>query len=114
MSKEDKDDMCNSGVIKQSHERNKNYDKLNNVIEGVSLKRTKSKMDNNQEEYDNYHEDESEDETNRWNVQPRSIRRGNKAPRTESFVYGRTIRPSTYGYDRTENKNSARYVYICR
>ncbi|UJR18407.1 hypothetical protein I4U23_005312 [Adineta vaga] len=110
MSKEDKNDMCNNGIIKQSHGLNKKYDNVNNVNKKLPLKRTNSKMDHNQDEYEVYQEDESEDEANKWKMQTRSNRRGNKALRTESFIHGRTIRSSTYGHGRTENKNSARYI----
>lgn len=101
MSKKDKDRMCDEGMIQQNDElirisTNSNENKKS------SLKRTESKMDGNQQGSDDYPDVESEFEEMQWRVQGRPNQRGNKAPRIESFVVGRTITSSVRSGGRTE------------
>ncbi|CAF3094537.1 unnamed protein product, partial [Rotaria sp. Silwood2] len=54
-------------------------------------------MDDNKQGSDDYPEVESEIDDLQWRYQTRSSKRGNKAPRTDSFVQGRTIISSSRG-----------------
>jgi hypothetical protein len=59
-------------------------------------------MDENQHEPDNNPEIESEAGDIQWRYQSRSNKRGNKAPRTDSFVQEITIKSSARCYGRPE------------
>lgn len=111
MSTEAKDRLCNHGIIHQAYEQTKlsnNTNNTNNSNKNTSLKRTESKMDDNQHESDiiSDFEYENEDNDKQWKHQGHLNKRGNKAPRIDSFVHGRTITSSTRGYDRTENRQT--------
>jgi hypothetical protein len=112
MNTEAKDRLCNHEVILQNCEQIKlsnNASSMNNINKKTSLKRTESKMDDNQQEPDiNSDVDyENEDSDTQWKHQGRPNKRGNKAPRTDSFVHGRTITSSTRGYGRIENRQTS-------
>ncbi|CAF2962996.1 unnamed protein product [Rotaria sp. Silwood2] len=66
-------------------------------------------MDENKQGSDDYPEVESEIDDLQWRYQTRSSKRGNKAPRTDSFVQGRTITSSSRGNGRME-KNITRHI----
>ncbi|CAF4699439.1 unnamed protein product [Rotaria sp. Silwood2] len=66
-------------------------------------------MDDNKQGSDDYPEVESEIDDLQWRYQTRSSKRGNKAPRTDSFVQGRTIISSSRGNGRLE-KNITRHI----
>ncbi|CAF1624048.1 unnamed protein product [Rotaria magnacalcarata] len=70
-----------------------------------SLKRTESKMDESQHDSDNNMEIESQTDDSEWKYQTKSTKRGNKAPKIDSFIHGRTITSSSYGHNRKENKS---------
>ena len=59
---------------------------------------------------DDYPEGESQIDDVQWQYPTRSNKRGNKAPRFNSFVQGRTITSSSRGNGRTE-KNTTRYIF---
>ncbi|CAF1474743.1 unnamed protein product, partial [Rotaria magnacalcarata] len=70
-----------------------------------SLKRTESKIDENQLDSDENTETENQNIGDlEWQHQGKSNKRGNKVPRLVSFVQSRAITSSLRGYGRTENK----------
>jgi hypothetical protein len=109
MSKKAKDRMCNHEVIEQNYEKIKFSTNTNNNNRKSSLKRTESKMDENQQVSDDYPKAESETEDSQWRIQNRSNKRGIKSPQIESFFRRRTITSSSHGSGRTE-KNLTRHV----
>ncbi|CAF4597855.1 unnamed protein product [Rotaria socialis] len=107
MSKNEKDRMCDHQNIQQLYEQIKHTStsNYNNDNSKKSLKRTESKMDENQLDSEDNSEIESQNTDDlEWKHQRKSNKRGNKAPRLGSFVQGRTITSSSRGYSRTENK----------
>ena len=108
MSKQDKDRMCDKGSMQENHELIKLSTNTNGSKKST-LKRTESKMDENNQESDDYSENESEFDEMQCRVQGRPNQRGNKAPRIESFVQERTITSSVCGGGRTE-KNQIRHI----
>ncbi|CAF3382710.1 unnamed protein product [Rotaria socialis] len=107
MSKNEKDRMCDHQNIQQLYEQIKHTSTTNysNDNSKKSLKRTESKMDENQLDSEDNSEIESQNTDDlEWKHQRKSNKRGNKAPRLGSFVQGRTITSSSRGYSRTENK----------
>ena len=80
MSKQDKDRMCDKGSMQENHELIKLSTNTNGSKKST-LKRTESKMDENNQESDDYSENESEFDEMQWRVQGRPNQRGNKAPR---------------------------------
>ena len=108
MSKKDKDRMCDEGITQQNCELIR-ISTSSNGNKKSSLKRTESKMDENQQGSDDYPDVESDFEEVQRRVQGRPNQRGNKAPRTDSFVVGRTITSSVRSGGRTE-KNPTRHI----
>ncbi|CAF4636013.1 unnamed protein product [Rotaria magnacalcarata] len=62
-------------------------------------------MDESQHDSDNNMELESQTDDSEWKYQTKSTKRGNKAPKIDSFIHGRTITSSSYGHNRKENKS---------
>jgi hypothetical protein len=112
MSNDAKDRLCNHENIQPAYEQMKfNNNSSNNNNRKSSLKRTESKMDHNQQESEDNPEVESEIDDHQWRYQNRPNKRGIKAPRTDSFVQGRTITSSSYGRDSGRmEKNMTRHT----
>ncbi|CAF3172752.1 unnamed protein product [Rotaria socialis] len=104
--KEEKDLLCNHETIKEVYEQNKSTHSTNNSSNSKSsLKRTESKMEESHYDSDNNMELESQTDDSEWKYQKKSTKRGNKAPRMDSFIHGRTITSSSYSHNRKENKS---------
>jgi len=112
MNKDAKDRVCNHENVQQAYDQIKfTNNSSNNNNRKFSLKRTERKMDENQHESEDIPEVESEMDDHQWRYQNRSNKRGNKVPRTDSFVQGRTITSSSHsrGNGRME-KNITRHT----
>jgi hypothetical protein len=99
MSKDAKDRLCcNHENVQLAYDQIKfTNNSSNNNNRKSSLKRTERKTDENQQESEDNPEVESEMDDYQWRYQNRSKNRGNKAPRTDSIVQGRTITSSSHG-----------------
>jgi hypothetical protein len=98
MSKDAKDRLCNHENVQLAYDQIKSTNNSsNNNNRKSSLKRTESKMDENQQEYEDNPGAKNEMDDYQWRIQNRSNKRGNKAPRMDSFVQGRTITSSSLG-----------------
>lgn len=115
MSTEDKDRLCNHGIIHKDYEQTKLLNATtttNNVNNKTSLKRTESKMDDNQQESDiitdvGY---ENEDGDTQWKHEGHLNKRKNKASHIDPVIHERTSTSSIRGNDRMENRQTRHHL----
>ena len=105
MSKDEKDRLCEHGILREIGGQTNTTNSTYNIINKKStLKRTESKMDESQDDSNDIQEIDKDYEQLQWRQQQHNRnKRMNKAPRTDSFVQGRTITSSSYVRSKVQN-----------